>query len=292
MGSKTVNNLKLIGLLANPQKDIAAEFVKKIISFLADRKIPCVVSDDDIARAAGYPDLFLPEEHFAGKIDMLISLGGDGTMLRSARCVGHAGIPIFGINLGGLGFMTASSRATYLDDLQKLLNGEFCIEERMALECAITGHRQKYVVLNDVVVSRESISRVIDLEVTIDNDYLTTYTADGIIIATPTGSTAHSLSAGGPIISPNTEVVLLTPICPHTLTNRPLIINKDSKIKISLNSSQGQGLITIDGQNVFHIHEDDAVTVSCAPYTIKLMSVGSKSYFEILRQKLKWGGER
>ncbi len=292
MGSKTMTRPRVIGLLVNPQKKIAVSFIEQIVSYLKENDIDCLISDKAFAESARLDDLYAPESSFSTSVDMVISLGGDGTILCAARCVGNSDIPIFGINLGGLGFMTASSKDTYLDDLAKLVTGEYTVEERMGLECAISGHDTTYRALNDVVVARESISRVIPLKVSINDEYLTTYTADGVIVSTPTGSTAHSLSAGGPIISPDTEVMLLTPICPHTLTNRPLIINKQSKIKISLKSSQGQGLITIDGQSVFHIQPDDLVTISCAPSSIKLISLETKSYFEILRQKLKWGGER
>jgi NAD+ kinase len=283
---------RTVGLLVNPQKEIALEFIKEIVSVLSAKGIACLISDEHFAKHADLSGIYAPESMFSDSVDMIISLGGDGTILRAARCVGKNDIPIFGINLGGLGFMTGSSRDSYLDDLEKIISGKYCIEERMTLECSIGGRDETFGALNDVVVSRESISRVISLKVYIDDEYLTTYTADGIIVSTPTGSTAHSLSAGGPIISPDTEMILITPICPHTLTNRPLITNKDSKIKILLKSSQGQGLITIDGQNVLHIQPENPVTITCAPYKAKLISVGTKSYFEILRQKLKWGGER
>ena len=174
-------------------------------------------------------------------------------MLRAARIVGATAIPLMGINLGRLGFLTQSSPENLETALKMLASKKYSIEKRMTLVCNMETSGQDWRALNDIVISRESISRVISLKVLINKCYLTSYTADGLIIATPTGSTAHSLSAGGPILSPDNQNILLTPICPHTLTNRPLIVSKESEIKISLHSSQGEGLITIDGQNGFYL---------------------------------------
>ncbi|MCP5462385.1 MAG: NAD(+)/NADH kinase [bacterium] len=174
------------------------------------------------------------------------------------------------------------------DILTTVENGNFEIEDRMAIECFLSNGISS-VALNDVVVSREAIARLIEIEVNINDEYLTTYVADGLIIATPTGSTAHSLSAGGPIVSPNAKGILLTPLCPHTLTNRPLIVDPTSVIRISLKSSTKDGLITIDGQQVYTVNQNDCVIIKVAPHPIKLVTLRARSYYEILRQKLNWG---
>jgi len=290
MGSKTMK--KKIGLLVNPKKKIAADVIKRIVNFAELKNWQCVISDKSAAGNAGYHDLFVEEKQLKDTVDIVIALGGDGTMLRAARLVGDRSIPLMGINLGRLGFLTQSSPENLEKALEMLALKKYSIEKRMTLECGIESSDEKWRALNDIVISRESISRVISLKVMIDDTYLTSYNADGVIIATPTGSTAHSLSAGGPILSPDNKNILLTPICPHTLTNRPLILSKKSCIKISLHSSQGEGLITIDGQTVLPLKEGQELTIKRSIYPINLITFDNLSYFTILRQKLNWGGER
>ncbi len=285
---------EIIGLLVNPQKSNMEEHIIKIVDYCIKIGLKCFINDLEIARKTGFHEKYLPEKEFCQRIDMVVSLGGDGTILRAARIIGDSGKPILGINFGGLGFLTESPPQKIEETLDNISKGNFYIQERMLLNASKEGEPESYIALNDVVVSGEAISRLIKLEVAVNGENLTTYTADGLIISTPTGSTAHSLSAGGPIISPDTEMILLTPICPHTLTNRPLIVNKDSEISIgvSLNPHPRKGLITIDGQTVFHIAKDERLIIKSAPFYIKLITFRTNSYFEILRQKLNWGGQR
>ena len=290
MGSKTLKSK--IGLLVNPKKEIIVEVVKKIIDFAGSKGLQCFVSDKGVADNAECPDLFIEENRLQDTVDIIIALGGDGTILRAAKIAGDKGIPLMGVNLGRLGFLTQSSPKNLNRTLNMLASNKYSIEKRMTLVCNIESSNTKWRALNDILISRESISRVISLKVVIDDTYLTSYNADGVIIATPTGSTAHSLSAGGPILSPDNKNILLTPICPHTLTNRPLILSEDSCVKISLHSSQGEGLITIDGQTVFPLKEGQELTIKRSKYPVNLITFEDLSYFTILRQKLNWGGER
>jgi len=285
---------KTIGLLVNPQKSNMEEYIIKIIRYCDMTGLLCYINDEEYACKIGFSDRYLPDIEFCKKIDLLISLGGDGTILRAARLIGRYEKPILGINFGGLGFLTESPAHKLEETLDNIYRGDFSIEERMLLSASKIGQSEIFTAFNDVVVSGEAISRLINLEVAVNGEYLTVYTADGLIISTPTGSTAHSLSAGGPIVSPDTEMILLTPICPHTLTNRPVIVNKESEISIgiSMNSFLPKGLITIDGQTVFHIAKDERIVVKSAPFHIKLVTFKTHSYFEILRRKLNWGGQR
>lgn len=290
MGSKTVKYK--IGLLVNPKKDITSEVVKKIVTFAFNKNWRCFISDKSVSDKIGCPDLFIEEKLLKDNVDLIIALGGDGTMLRAAAIVGSSGIALMGINLGRLGFLTQSSPENLDNALEMLASKQYSVEKRMALVCSIKSSRKQWHALNDIVISRELISRVITLKVFINNNYLTSYTADGVIAATPTGSTAYSLSAGGPILTPDNENILLTPICPHTLTNRPLILSKETRIKILLHSSEGEGLITIDGQTVFPLRKGEQLTIKRSSNPINLITFDNLSYFTILRQKLNWGGEK
>ncbi len=274
------------GLFINPNKKSALEYLNKIITYFERINVGYVISDRKVAEKSGHLDKYLPEKDFCDSVDLLIALGGDGTLLRAARSFAFSGKPILGINLGGLGFLTMAMPEDLEKNLQKLVEGDFLIQERMSIKCK----PQNVVALNDIVVSSKTIARIIKIEVFINEEYLTTYNADGLIISTPTGSTAHALSAGGPILSPDTEVIQLAPICPHALTNRPLIVNKDSNIKISLKSCAGDVLITVDGQTSFSISKDKYIEVSAGDHTVNLVSFKNNSYYDILRRKLNWGG--
>lgn len=289
MGSKAINS---IGIFVNPYKEHISSCVTKIVAYTQRAGWRCFINDKSIARQAQCLDYYASEDEIASHIDIAISLGGDGTLLRTAGLIGFAGIPILGINLGGLGFLTGSPPHHLEDALEKLAKGQYVIEERMTIVCENESTQSRYTALNDIVATGETISRLITIEVCINDEYLTTYVADGLIVATPTGSTAHSLSAGGPIVSPDIEAILMTPICPHTLTNRPIVLNKNVRIKVALNSAVGDALITIDGQRTFHISKGKHVYIRAGENRIKLVSFCNHSYYEILHKKLNWGGHR
>lgn len=225
-------------------------------------------------------------------LDFVVVLGGDGTLLKAARLYGHRDAPILGINLGGLGFLTEIS----LDEVQilfeRLLKGDYQTEERMMLNARILREGESMPALsflNDVVINKGALARIIDLETHIGGQFLTSYRGDGLIVATPTGSTAYNLSAGGPILHPALNTIMLTPICPFTLTNRPIILKDDSVIDIRLGSKVSEVWLTFDGQVGYPLQPGDVVRVQKAEKPLRLIKTPFKNYFEILRTKLKWG---
>jgi len=227
-------------------------------------------------------------------VDMVIVLGGDGTLLSAARLVADSkkNVPIFGVNLGSLGFMAEVRLDELYANLEKALAGKLQAEERMMLTAGIIRKGKKvseYNVLNDAVVSKGAIARMVSLEVSVGDDYLTSIRADGLILATPTGSTAYSLSAGGPIIHPALQCFVVTPICPHTLSNRPIAIPDSAIVRVKLVSRSEGVSLSLDGQVVSPLRLNDIVEVKKAKYRVRLIKHPTKNYYEILRTKLKWG---
>jgi NAD+ kinase len=227
-------------------------------------------------------------------VDWVVVLGGDGTLLGAARRVGRFGSPILGVNLGGLGFLTGIPFERLYPVIEMMINGRLEVESRVMLETKVLRKRKvvcRFEVLNDVVINKGTLARIIDLGVAIYEEFLTTFRADGLIISTPTGSTAYNLSAGGPILYPTMETFILTPICPFTLTNRPIIIPDTSVIQIKIkNESEEAVLLTFDGQVGFDLYYDDKVIIRKSEKKIKLVRPPDHSYFNILRTKLMWGG--
>jgi NAD+ kinase len=257
-----------------------------------------------LSRLAGEKDLHLywdQEAESSGKIpspdqplDLVVVLGGDGTLLKAARLYGGRGAPILGVNLGGLGFLTEINLEEFYATLGTILEGRFQTEARMMLVAEII--RQGLVLnptcfLNDAVINKGALARIVDLETSIDDLFLTSYRGDGLIVATPTGSTAYNLAAGGPILHPALRTMILTPICPFTLTNRPIIVQDNSIIEIRLGSKARDVWVTFDGQIGYPLEAGDLVRIKKAPAPIELIKSPFKNYFEILRTKLKWGWE-
>jgi NAD+ kinase len=228
----------------------------------------------------------------AAKADLIISLGGDGTLLNIAPLVERPEVPILGVNMGGLGFITEVAVDEFESVLSKTLEGDYEVEKRMTLEVRVIGNknrRHKFRVLNDAVITKGARSRIIDLETYVGNDYLCTYRADGLIISTPTGSTAYSLAAAGPILEPTLGAVVLSPICPHTLTNRPIVVPSHATIRVALRSFGDTVILIPDGQPGVRLNNGDKVEARDYGLPVSLIKVPSRSYYEILREKLKWG---
>jgi NAD+ kinase len=227
-------------------------------------------------------------------IKALIVLGGDGTMLGAARKVGRHGVPIFGVNLGGLGFLTGIPLNKLYECIDMMLNGQLKIEDRLMLETKVIRDDVeicRFPTLNDVVINKGALARIIDLDVYISNEFLTTFRADGLIISTPTGSTGYNLAAGGPILYPTLSNVILTPICPFTLTNRPLILPDSALILIKMGKeSEEKVSLTFDGQVGFDLMHEDRILIHKSESRIKLFKSPDQTYFEILRTKMMWGG--
>ena len=232
---------------------------------------------------------FVPEQKLGTSCDMLISLGGDGTILRNARILAPSKTPVLGINLGKLGFLAEVSLDELDECLDEILRSEYTIETRMMLESYGNTMRVKFTALNDVVVSKFGASRVMDIETYVNDEFLATFAGDGIIISTPTGSTAYALANGGPIVTPKNRSITISPICPHTLTARPLIVPDDSVIVLKVLSKVSGIQLTADGQQEKQLSSPAKVTVQKAPFEARLVKRKSTSYYEVLRKKLHWG---
>jgi NAD+ kinase len=228
----------------------------------------------------------------ASTADLAVVVGGDGTLLAAARLLGDRQVPIVAINYGSMGFLTEVTLDEMYPALEGVLAGEFVTEDRMMMDVHVlrAGRRvANYRALNDVVINKGTLSRMIELEVRVDGQYVSRFRADGLIVATPTGSTAYNLSAGGPIIFPTMSAMIVTPICPHTLTNRPLVLSESVKIEIVLRSAQDDVYITIDGQVGLKLEMDDELVAAKSAVSVKLVAPADKNFFDVLRGKLKWG---
>jgi len=229
------------------------------------------------------------EKSLAKSCDLLISLGGDGTILRMARLVAPVGTPILGINLGKLGFLAEVSLEDVDACLTEILKGEYLVVERMMLQAVTSASAKTYLALNDVVVDKYGTSRVLDFETFVDREYLATFTADGVIFSTPTGSTAYALASGGPIVTPRNRSITISPICPHTLTARPIIVPDDSVIKIKVAYAPQKVHVTADGQDDAFLKSPTEIRIMKAPSVARLVKRRNSSYYDLLRKKLHWG---
>lgn len=281
--------MKHIGVICKAGRPEPLEILKELIPWLNSKGIETIIDTEtaSLINTKGCSRSEIPD-----KAEMMIVLGGDGTMLNVARLVYEKGIPILGINLGGLGFITEVQREEIYDGIEKTLSGNALIEERIMLTAQIHRHGDRiaeYTVLNDVVINKGALARIIDLETFINKSYVTTFKSDGLIVSTPTGSTAYSLSAGGPVLYPTLDCILLTPICPHTLTNRPIVLPDDVLIEIKLKSFSEDVFLTLDGQVGFNLKIDDIVEIRRSPYKTRLLIPFERDFFQVLRTKLKWG---
>jgi len=234
----------------------------------------------------------LDPQEGVGNADLAVVVGGDGTLLAAARTLGDHQIPILAINHGGLGFLTEVTLHEMYPALERVMGGHFVTDHRMMIEVAVdrAGRRiGAYRALNDAVFNKGTLARIIELEARVDGQYVSTFRSDGLIIATPTGSTAYNLSAGGPIIFPSMDAMVLTPICSHTLTNRPIVLPPDVKIDVMLKSTQDEVHLTVDGQVGLPINRGDHVVLEKSAVSVQLIAPADKNYFDILRGKLKWG---
>jgi NAD+ kinase len=249
-----------------------------------------LLADADFAREIGWP--VHPTEEVAGRAEAVVVLGGDGTLIRAARLLGGRPIPILGINLGSLGFMTEVPAAKGLDVLDDLLAGRAVVQPRMKLGCRLFRSGSVVVedeVLNDVVINRGALSRIADHETRIDGKLVATFKSDGLIVATPTGSTAYALAAGGPIVHPGLDCAIIVPICPHALTQRPLVVPGDQVVTIHLGPEATDVYLTIDGQTGHALQAGDRLEVRRSPNRVLLVANPELDYFAVLREKLHWG---
>jgi NAD+ kinase len=283
--------VKRLGIVAKTDRDEARTVVPQLLDWCAARGIQPILEKETAGVCPQATCGVVGRSELPSHSDLLLVLGGDGTLLSMARMVGDLGVPILGVNLGGLGFLTALTLDELFPALEAYLRDELVIEERMLLEARVYRQGERlgeYAALNDVVITKSAMSRIIRLEVAVDGDFATGYRADGLILSTPTGSTAYCLSAGGPIVFPTMDAVVLTPICSHTLTNRPIVLPATQRISITLLTDQDV-MLTLDGQVGFALKANDTVEVRRAAARTRLLRVPQKHFFSVLRTKLKWG---
>ena len=282
--------LKKVGIYAKKNHPDAEQIASEICERFKREQIEVLLEDslaEQIGQVNGYAGEEIPE-----LVDLIIVLGGDGTLISVARLVGERNVPIVGVNLGRLGFLTEITRDELPEMLERLIADDYQVSDRMMLDAFI--HRNdkvvgKFNVLNDVVINKGALARIIDMETSVDGRYLTSYKADGLIISTPTGSTGYNLAAGGPIIYPDINSLLITPICPHMLTNRPIMVWSRSVIEIKVKFEDDVVFFTADGQIGRKLLPGDRVEVRRSESRTRLVISPTKDYFEILRTKLSWG---
>lgn len=281
--------MKKIGIICKSGKPEPSEILKDVLPWLRQKGYEVFLDNKTalILNIEGFPRSQIPS-----LADLIIVLGGDGTMISVSRLVAEKGIPILGVNIGGLGFLTAVQKEELYETMEKVFAGQCSVEERIMLNACVHRHGEciaQYLVMNDVVVNKGALARIVDLETYINHTYVATFKADGLIISTPTGSTAYALSAGGPILYPTLNSIILAPICPHTLTNRPIVMPDTIIVEIVLKSSTEDVFLTLDGQVGFSLRQEDVVEIKKSEYKTKLFIPCERDYFQILRTKLKWG---
>jgi NAD+ kinase len=281
-----------IGIISKPHGAEIKPVVETLVPWLKSQGKEVFV-DADTAKAAGLPSTH-QKSKIPGLVDMIIVLGGDGTLLSVARLIEKRDVPILGVNLGGLGFLTEVTLDTLYPTLEQVFQQHFIPQDRLLLKAEVLRQgetvAQSYC-LNDTVLSKGFLARMIKVETSVDGQFLTALRGDGLIIATPTGSTAYSLSSGGPIVHPGVDAMIFTPICPHTLTNRPIVIPATARVEAVLRSAEEGALVTFDGQVGVHLRQHDVVAITTADHRIKLFRSPTRSDFQVWRTKLKWGEE-
>jgi NAD+ kinase len=293
--------MRAVGVVAKARLERAASHLAQIASWLADRKLTAVFDAETAAlagAAAQAPHVkVVDKDALPRHVDMIVVLGGDGTLLGTAGRIAQASsdIPILGVNFGSLGFLTEVTLPEIFASLDAAVSGSAQLEERMMLHVTVEAGARRLadrIVLNDVVVTQGALSRIIELSVAVDGEFMMRVKADGLIIASPTGTTAYNLSAGGPIVHPRVEGLTITPIAPHTLTNRPVVVPGSSEIRIQplVHDDQSEVFATFDGQSLLPLKHDHVVYARRAQKPLRLVRASERGYFQVLREKLKWGG--
>lgn len=276
------------GIIPNISKDIDLKITQDIIKWFIDHEQE-VILNDSIADRLTLHNMSYPIEQLYSKCDMIITLGGDGTLLNVARQSCEFEVPILGINLGHLGFLAEAEVGDMYQVLEKILSGEYKIERRMMLEAYVEKdniYHEKFIALNDIGITRGTFSRIISSSVYINNNFVDIYSADGLVICSPTGSTAYSLSAGGPIVSPDVKVIIITPICPHSLHSRSIVVSDEDTVKIEISDNSIEVMLTVDGQHGYKLKPGDTVTVKKSNNFTNLVKLNERGFFDVLRSKI------
>ncbi|MBA2620932.1 MAG: NAD(+)/NADH kinase [Acidobacteria bacterium] len=283
--------IKCVGVVVKPNHAAAWQTAREISDWLKARGISTVSEARDDTGNGGAIDL-VGVENFKGSVDLIVVLGGDGTMISTAPLIDERAVPVLGINYGNLGYLTEFRMEEMFAALEAILKGDFLIDSRVMLEVEHFRSNKKIEsgrVLNDVVVNKAVLARMIEIEIRLNNLFVNSFRADGLIVSTPTGSTAYNLSAGGPIVYPSMNAVVLTPICPFTLTNRPIVVPDTDEINLSLRQESEGVVLTLDGQFGYSMTAEDTVSIRKSETTFNLVQPTNRNYFDVLRDKLKWG---
>jgi NAD+ kinase len=289
--------IRSIGIISKPRKAELQQIIPELLDWLRKRGIQATL-DQETASSLGSTLLsslqapVAPRSELGSKNDLILVLGGDGTLLAAARNVHDSNVPILAVNLGSLGFLTAVTTGELYSSLELILNGQHHIDTRSMLQIQVVRSgvvADSYQALNDAVLNKAAIARILDFHAYVDGQLLSVFKADGLIVSTPTGSTAYSLAAGGPIVYPSVDAFTITPICPHTLTNRPVVVPDRSQIEIVLKSEAESVFLTVDGQVGLALHCEDRIVCNLSRSRIHLIRPPHKQFFEVLRSKLKWG---
>ncbi|MCY3771479.1 MAG: NAD(+)/NADH kinase [Gemmatimonadetes bacterium] len=290
-----------VGIIANPARPMVRRLIPELVRLLSSRSGKPTLSSDLADLVSDYASrrgcvIVDTDDGVAGEADWIIAIGGDGTLLKTARLVGASGIPILGVNTGKLGFMMQTTPDELGDALERVFGGRYSLDKRLVLQ-GRTGNGtsgdavggEVFSALNDIVIDKGSICRVIELGIYINDEYVNDVVADGLIVSTPTGSTAYSLAAGGPILAPDMEAIVVSPICPHTLSNRAMVLAARDRIRVEVRADHPDLLLTVDGQKNVVIQPGCTVELCRADHAIHLIRFMDRSYYDVLRSKLKWG---
>lgn len=284
--------IRSVGISAKTTSPEALSYASGVAEQLRARGFT-IMFDEGTADELELPegDRRIPKPELGNSVDLLITFGGDGTLLSVAR---HApqGVPIIGVNMGTLGFLTEIRVEEFPGVLERVISGTFEAEERVAFDVSVRGSggaSSNYRVLNDAVINKSALARIVEMRLHVGGNFVSSFRADGLIVSTPTGSTAYNLSAGGPIIYPTMGAVVITPICPHMLSNRPIVLPDELDIELAIVTEKQEVFLTLDGQEGLPITEDDLVTISKSRHSVLLVNSPGKNYFDVLRMKLKWG---
>lgn len=282
--------LKAVGVISKPKKEDISAVAPGLLDWLRQRGIQAVCDKETVTCLNQKNGV--PREEIASQVDLLVVLGGDGTLLAAARLVKEHNVPILGINLGSLGFLTEIPLDEMYSVLEAVLTDKHQLDARRMLDARVERQSRciaRYQALNDIVLHKAALARIVDFDVTIDGRFVSRVRSDGLILSSPTGSTAYSLSAGGPIVLPSVDAMVMTPIAPHMLTNRPLVIPGDSQVEVQVHNPGEAVYVTVDGQVGEELRGDDGVRVERSDRVIKLVVSPKRDYFQVLRSKLRWG---
>jgi NAD+ kinase len=283
--------IERVGIVSKPKKVEIREIMPGLLDWLRERNIEAFI-DKETGAIMETRDRCMSRNEMPAQVDLLIVLGGDGTLLAAARALNRKPVPILAVNLGALGFLTEITREELYPTLEMVVAGTHQTDHRVQIEGELMRADEiltPFLALNDVVLNKGAIARILDFEVRVNGEKVSTYKSDGLIVSTPTGSTAYSLAAGGPIVTPSVEAFLVTPICAHTLTHRPLVLPNTVEIEVTVKSLREAAYLTVDGQVGIAAHSEDVLRIRKADSIVELVRPPATSYFEILQRKLKWG---